>query len=232
MVQYLLVFTLAMLKLQVQKLRSRGKTYSEIQKILHVSLPKSTLSDWCKNISLNSEQRTRIALLVKKNSRKAQKRAVTTRSKNRSEYLSALTKSNVHLVPMLKNKKIAKIVLATLYAAEGTKGKRGFLTFGNSDPHLIKLFLRLLRDCYTVDIKKFRCTLQCRADSPIPTLERFWVRTTGIPYKQFYKARIDPRTIGKKTQKPNYRGVCRLDYFSAHIYNELTIIMKLLTSAK
>ena len=213
----------------MQRLRQQGKTYAEIQKMLGKKISKSTLSSWCKNISLNLKQRQRITSLIQRNTRQAQKKAVNAQHERRLKYLALLANNNARLPSLLKKTAVAKIVLATLYAAEGTKGDRGSLTFGNSDPLLIKLFLRLLRACYPILERKFRCTLQCRADSNIRALERFWRHTTKIPRKQFYRARIDPRSIGKKTQKKNYRGVCRLDYFSAHIYNELIIIMKLLT---
>ena len=79
-----------------------------------------------------------------------------------------------------------------------------------------------------IDANKFRCTVQCRSDADIPALEKFWSSLTGIPKKQFYKARVDQRTVGKISKNLEYKGVCRLDYFSAHIYNELTAIGKIL----
>ena len=104
---------------------------------------------------------------------------------------------------------------------EVAKTKRGSLMFGNSDPRVIALFLRLLRQCYNINEDKFRCTLQCRADQNIETLERFWSKITNVPLKQFYKARVDSRTIGKKSRKMDYKGVCRIDYFSADLFNEI-----------
>ena len=99
---------------------------------------------------------------------------------------------------------------------------------GNSEPLVIRLFLNLLRYCYNIDESKFRCTLQCRADQNIPKLEKFWSQITNIPLAQFYKARIDPRTIGKPSNNPNYKGVCRIDYFSGDIFMELKQIMSLI----
>ena len=111
-----------------------------------------------------------------------------------------------------------------LYLGEGAKNQRGSLMFGNSDPFIISLFLYLLRYCYNIDESKFRCTLQCRADQNSRKLEKFWFQITKIPLSQFYKARIDPRTIGKPSKKLEYKGVCRIDYFSAEIFTELTQI--------
>ncbi len=128
----------------------------------------------------------------------------------------------------LKNKDIAKIALAMLFLGEGSKKSKGTLMLGNSDPQTIILYLKLLRQCYVLDEKKFRCTVQCRADQDTRKLERFWSRTTKIPSKQFYETRIDPRTIGKPSKYLDYKGVCRIDYFSADILTELKQIINLI----
>ena len=90
---------------------------------------------------------------------------------------------------------------------------------------VIQLFLNLLRYCYDIDETKFRCTLQCRADQDIKKLEKFWSQITRIPLSQFYKARIDPRTNGRPSRNLDYKGVCRIDYFSADIFMELKQIV-------
>jgi hypothetical protein len=54
---------------------------------------------------------------------------------------------------------------------EGTKGNRGSLRFGNSDPFVIDLFLNLMEKCYSIDKKKFRCTVLCRADQDTKELD-------------------------------------------------------------
>lgn len=63
-------------------------------------------------------------------------------------------------------------------------------------------------------------------------LEQFWSGITGIPLIQFYEARIDPRSIGKETLRKDYKAVCRVDYFSAAIYNDLLVAGKILIGEK
>ena len=133
------------------------------------------------------------------------------------------------LANALDDANTAKIALALLYLAEGGKNRKGALMFGNSDPGIICLFLRLLRQCYAVREDRFRCTVQCRSGQHAETLERFWSKTTNIPRTQFYKTRVDQRTAGKPVKNPAYKGVCRIDYFSADIFTELTIIARVLT---
>jgi len=215
------------LKQTVIKLRRSGKTYGEIIRITKHDIPKSTLSDWCSKIYLNSEQRKLIDKKVRDNCKKGMEVAWQINKKRREEYLKSIASRNKHLVKIFKNKDVGKIALAMLYLGEGSKSLgRSSLRFGNSDPFVIDLFLNLLRKCYTVDEKKFRCTVLCRADQNINNLEKFWLEVTKISKLQFYKTRIDARTIGKPSLKLDYKGVCVIDYFSADIFLDLMQIPK------
>lgn len=216
-------------KAQALNLRKSGKTYSEIKKIINKKIPKSTLSFWCKEIELTKNQKARIEKLNRINAGNNIKKAITVIKTKRQKFLQSVFKSNRNLKFLQKNKDVAKIALSILYLGEGTKNiKRGSLCFGNSDPFVIDLFLCLMRKCYNINESKFRCTVQCRADQNTRRLENFWGKITKIPLSQFYKARIDPRTVGKKSKNPEYKGVCRIDYYSADIFLELLYIPKII----
>lgn len=216
------------LKEKAIKLRKRGKTYLEIQKNLKAAIPKSTLFYWCRNIKLSQKYKNRIKKLILNNLYKARHLALNANQIKRERYLKSITDRNKYLAMSLRDKDIAKVALAMLYLGEGSKKQRGSLMFGNSDPFIISLFLHLLRYCYNIDESKFRCTLQCRADQDIKKLEEFWCSITRIPLLQFYKAKIDPRTIDKPSKKPNYKGVCRIDYFSAELFTEIKLVAKII----
>jgi len=216
------------LKEEIIRLRKQGKTYSEIQNSLRITIPKSTLSYWCNNIKLSEEHQDRIRKIILNNAQKGRNIALIVNRVKREKYLKSVIDRNKHLATLLENQDIAKVALTMLYLGEGSKHQKGSLMFGNSDPFIISLFLRLLRHCYSIDETKFRCTLQCRADQNIEKLEKFWSQVTKISLCQFYKARIDPRTIGKASKKLDYKGVCRIDYFSADIFTELKQIPKII----
>ena len=209
------------------KLRKQGKTYSEIQKSLRIVIPKSTLSGWCSKVELPKEYQDKIREINLNNARKGREVALIVNRRKREEYLKSVADRNKHLAKALKNKDIAKIALAMLYLGEGGKNQRGSLLFGNSDPFIISLFLYLLRYCYNIDESKFRCTLMCRADQNTKKLEKFWSNITKIPLSQFYKPQKDARTIGKPTKRKDYKGVCKIDYFSSDLYTELMMIPKI-----
>ena len=214
-------------KNRVTKLRQEGKSYGEIRNILKAKIPKSTLSYWCRSVSLPAEYQKRIQSLVNNGSSKGRLVALEVNKVKRENYLRHLYDRNKYLVKKIDNKNTAKIALAMLFWGEGTKANKGSLTLGNSSPELIKMFLKLLRHCYSISEDKFTCRVQCRADQNIRSLEIFWARVTGISPKQFRKASVDPRTIGKPSLNKEYKGVCRIDYYSAEIYNELKTICRI-----
>lgn len=214
------------LKGNVQKLRSQGKTFSYIKKVLKINIPKSTLSYWVKDIKLSREQNERIQKTIVSNLLKAREKAVKVNKQKRKIYFEEIKKRNTGIEKVFSNKDFSKVALVILFATEGTKNSKGSLTLGNSSPEIIKFYLRLLRKCFKIEERKFRCTLLCRDDQNIEKLEKFWSSVTKIPRKQFYGARVDPRSVGKKSRKPEYKGVCRIDYLSADVFNEIKTIAK------
>jgi len=208
-------------------LRTLGHTYGEIKKVLGVDIPKSTLFCWLNKLKLTDAATNKLKLSAGSNIKNAHSLALKSNRAKRIKHLKKIALSVEHLKKIKKDKNVAKIILAVLYLGEGGKSGRSSLMLGNSDPAIIKLFLALLRQNYSIDESKFRCTVQCRADQDIPELEKFWSKTTNISPHNFYKARIDSRTIGRKSKKPAYKGVCRIDYFSADIYNEIKMIMEI-----
>jgi hypothetical protein len=205
-------------------LRARGFTYAEIQSKLHRRIPKGTLSSWFREVALPSFYADKMRRLNLDALARGRRKAAAVKQQRRRLYLESVYGRNEYLLKVLRQKDVSKLFLAALYLGEGAKKNRGSLTFANSDPGIIDLFLRLLRAVYKVDETKFRCTVLCRADQDPRQLCVFWSRKSGIPLKQFYEARIDPRTRGKVTQNKHYKGVCRIDFFSSKVYDELKII--------
>lgn len=214
---------------QAVDLRRQGKTYSEIM-LLIPKVSKSTLSYWLGELDLSENQRKRLFRNVAHKLIRARAQAVLARRIKRQEYFLNIEDKNRHFVKMMeKNLMASKLVLSALHLGEGSKNRRGSIQLGNSDPGIIKLFLRLFRNCYQVDESKFRCTVMCRADQNTKYLEKFWAKVTGIKKDQFYKTRVDPRTLGKPSRKLDYKGVCVINYFSASVYYDLLTLGKMMS---
>jgi len=216
------------LKNKAISLRKKGNTYLEINAVLKRDIPKSTLSFWFRNLELSNSSKKILEEKIEIKNKKSRKKAWKAIREKREAYLSSVKKNVLDISNLLQNIKVSKLALATLYLGEGSKTKKGALMFGNSNPEIIKLFLFLLRCCYEINENSFRCTVQCRADQNVKKLENFWFKVTKIPRNRFYKAQIDPRTIGKITKNVDYKGVCRIDYFSADVFNELCAISEVI----
>ncbi len=209
---------------RVRKLRSKGKTYGEIQKALNLRIPKSSLSWQCKDVALPREYRERIDRLNLKGLAKGRGIAVEMNKIKREEFANLLLGRNAPIAKNVHTKAAGKIALAMLCLGEASKynpKSRKSFSLGNTDPRIILLFLGLLRQCFPFNLEKVRATVQCRADQNTEVLKSYWQKTTGIPTRLFYKPLIDPRTKGKPTKRPDYHGVLRIDYFDTKVQLEL-----------
>lgn len=213
---------------KVVGLRKSGKTYSQINQILNMNVPKNTLSSWLREVPLTNAQKNTIENARLDNLEVARKFAVKANRAKRQKYLENIKSEYIWLADSAADRRTALVGLSILYSAEGSKSTKGSVMFGNSDPAIIKLFLNGLRNNFALDEKKFRCTVQCRADQDVKMLEFFWSDITKIPLDKFYKTQIDFRTVGKPSKKLDYRGVCRINYLSSEIDIRMRTIFQLI----
>ena len=158
---------------EVIKLRNQGKTYGEIRLLLKRDIPKSTLSEWCKNATLPKNYSDRVAALNINNLNKARLIAQEISKIKREEFLKEINNINLPIATRIHSREIAKIALAMLCLGEASR-TRGTFNLGSSDPRIITLFIELLKKCFTFDLEKVRCTVQCRADQDTERLEKYW----------------------------------------------------------
>ena len=209
-------------------MRKRGMLYSEICQTLDICIPKSTLSGWFEDIKISEKGLERLESVNRNNLYEKQKMVVEANRKRREKYLKSLTEINLKVCSEIHNPDTAKIALAMLCLGDGSKySPSKSFSFGNSNPQIINTFLILLDRSFGLETGKLRATVQCRADQDSQKLQEYWVRVTGIPISNFYKPRIDKRTIGKPTRKLCYKGVLRIDYFSSKAQLELEDLARL-----
>ncbi|MBU3957013.1 hypothetical protein KKI19_01890 [Patescibacteria group bacterium] len=212
------------LKDKAKDLRSRGYTYFEICKSLEKKVPKSTLSYWCREVKLPSFYKRKLAKINADNREKGRQVALTVNRLKRKKFLEGLKNKNLPLIKEL-NQRDRKLLLTSLYLAEGAKYPvTQYLKFASIDPGMIRFFLLLLRKSFNIDESKFRIEILCRADQDLNTLVNYWQKVTNIKRRLIYKPRIDKRTIGKRTKKKDYKGVCVIDYFDTSIQLELQLL--------
>lgn len=116
---------------------------------------------------------------------------------------------------------------AIAYWCEGCKSKphrrADHVTFVNSDPDLIRFFLRFLDHAgIAQDRVTYRVHIHESAD--VPASERFWLEVTAASPAQFKKSslkRHNPKTV-RKNVGADYHGCLRIDVIrSAVLYQKI-----------
>jgi hypothetical protein len=206
---------------RARELRAQGLDYGEIVAALGVS--KSSVSLWVRDMPrpprLSYEETRKRAAEGVRRYWAAERPA---REARREEVRTAAAAS----IGVLSPRDIL-IAGAIAYWCEGTKSKpdnlRERILFINSDPGLIRFFLRFLMAAGVEPTRlRFRVYIHARAD--VAAAERFWVGITGADPGSFYKAVLkqhNPRTVRANTGA-DYHGCLRIDVLqSADLYRRI-----------
>ena len=182
-------------KLKAQELRRQGLSYGEIQQQINVQ--KSTLSDWCKDISLTEKQKLR--LLSNKMFGQKKGSLVAAENKRRERIL----KTNNARVEAKKDigrvsGRESFIAGVALYAAEGTKRDNN-VGIANSDPLLIMFMMKWFLKFTKISPDRIRGAIWIHEELDEKEAKIFWSKLTGIPLNQFNKTYI--AKIKKDTKK-------------------------------
>jgi len=108
-----------------------------------------------------------------------------------------------------------------IYWAEGWKDKRKqMLDFANSDPTMIKIYLKFLRNICGVSENKLRIYLYCYANQDVNKLKKFWSDTAKIPLKQFTKPYVKKDFREDKINKMPH-GLIHIRYADKKLYSQI-----------
>ena len=212
------------IKQAARDLRSQGWSIGEIR--LKMGIPKNTLSGWLKDIRLTTKQEARIKEKIISSGAIGRPLAMKA-NREKIERWKESIKQKVEPFSRIasENPQIGKLICGILYLCEGSKYPSSqAMTFGNSEPEIIKMFLGLLRKYFNIREEKLHCRVMPRWDQNIDELQCFWSKITGIPVPRFYKTKPDERSKGKKTLKANYKGICAVQYCSTSLQFELQAI--------
>lgn len=177
---------------RARQARENGLSLRAIEKLINV--PNSTISKWVRNIKSTS--------YFYKNARIQEK-------KYKDKELPLFDNYSI-------NKYQAKIFVSLLYWCEGSKyPSSNCVAFSNSDPSMIKTFIKLLRKGFNIDEKKFRVRLQLHSTHNEERERNYWSKLLEIPLGQFGKSTI---TIPKnKRKRLDYRGTCTIKYYDVKL---------------
>lgn len=212
------------------KLRLSGKSYSEIQKVLK-GISKSTLSEWLKDVVLSDSARSRIL----KRSKEKSFQGLLKRNKNQTilaiKRRDEIQKFAASEIKNISLKNLFFIGLA-LYWAEGYKQpirKNGRevtyhpISITNSDPNLIKIFLRFLREFCKISEEKIKISLRIFKHLNEKEVISFWIKITGIPEKNFQKTYlgISKSSVGKRPYNRLPYGVIQIRINDTKLFHKI-----------
>jgi len=100
-----------------------------------------------------------------------------------------------------------RMIGAMAYWAEGSKTLDSVVKFTNTDPDLILLMVRWLREVCNVPRDKLRLHIRLHPGEDAAGVERMWSAVTGIPRDQFYRTTLKKSESGGKTKRKIRWGI-------------------------
>ncbi len=197
-------------KEEIRQLRLEGLTLDQITK--KTGYPRTTVHLWIKDIRLTDEQ---ISIIKDNALNSLQKGRVKVQAINKVKYKKLeiqQLRTGLEAVGKLTKRELL-IAGTALYWAEGFKSRHERrLGFCNSDPDMIVLYLRWLKECMDVSRKDvtLRLTINTTYKYKVNEIERYWSEVTGVPRSQFTKVFLQKGEWKKVYSTNVYYGVLRV----------------------
>ena len=108
-----------------------------------------------------------------------------------------------------------------LYWGEGTKANKNTVRLGNSDPIILRTFIKFLITFFRIDKKDLRFHLHTFTDANLQEVKNYWKKELKIKDKQFYKPTVTiTGKLGNYRKKSEY-GVLTVYYANTKLRNIL-----------
>jgi transcriptional regulator with XRE-family HTH domain len=194
---------------RARALRAQGWTMPDIAAELGVS--RGSVSLWTRDVPFEPRPRVR-----------ARNRGPNALQRAKQTEIERLLAEGRARIGELSDRDLL-IAGTALYAGEGSKND-GKVSFANSDPRMIALFLTWLRRCFTIDEGRLRGRLYLHEGLDVEAATAFWADVTGIPTAGFgkpYRATPDPSI--RRTKHP--MGCATVVYSSSRLHREIMGLM-------
>ncbi|PIR06695.1 hypothetical protein COV54_02290 [Candidatus Jorgensenbacteria bacterium CG11_big_fil_rev_8_21_14_0_20_38_23] len=183
-------------------LRKRGKTHSEIAKILKI--PKSTVGWWLKGVKMPKAIRKKILEKSREKWRKniqsynkyygkiRSQEAAKIREGYKEQGFQEISKEIKKL-----SKRNLKLIGTALYWAEGNTKNRNRLQFGNSNSLMIGVVMRFFREICNIAEDKIKARVHIYPGINYRKALSFWSQITKLPKSNFYPPQIQVSRASK-----------------------------------
>jgi hypothetical protein len=193
------------LKEEAISMRMKGFSYSDIKNKIGVS--KSTLSLWLRDFPLDE---TRIKELRDNNPKRIERYRNTMRQKKENRLSEFYKKAEDEVGLFSKRDLLVGGIF--LYMGEGSKTTKGTTAVTNTNPKILKLFIKWL-NLHNVKKEKIKVQLHLYSDMDPKKQVAFWSKELAIPITQFRKPHIKKSTTDKISYKGQFgQGTCTVLY--------------------
>lgn len=211
------------------RLRLQGKSYTEISKLLDV--PKSTLSSWLSTVVLSEDAKNRLEKLYKTGSYKGLLHKAKAQTQQAIERTSTARTKAAQEITHIGNKELFYIGLG-LYLGEGHKRiimKNGVgrtyhpVSLSNSDPVIVKLFIKFLRKICLVPAEKIKLSMHIYSLATEQKAKLFWRQHTGLSDDNFRQSYFGVSRSSKHKKPHNHlpHGTLKITVHDTMLYHRI-----------
>ena len=200
-------------------LRAKGMSYSQIKKELNVS--KSSLSLWLNNHPLSAER----ILELQANSPIRIERYRETMRKKREKGFEVVYQKVKSDLGLLSDRDLL-IGGIFLYWGEGSKTSPYCCSVSNTDPDVLKMFIKWLA-LFGVDKNKLHLSLHLYKDMNIKREVEYWSKELSIPVSLFKRPYIKDSNLSGLTYKTGFgHGTCNVRYYNKSLWQYSLMSLK------
>ena len=181
--------------IKARQLRQRGESIKRIAKILSIS--KSTVSLWCRDIELTSKQIQRLHDSMVIGGYKGRLKGARIQKERKEAKIRDYLKSGLAEIGALSERETL-IAGLCIYWGEGSRKSPPVRLF-NSDQAIVMFMMKWFRGIFKISEDKFLMYVTINEDHRyrLAAVIKYWSRITGISEKQFRK----PILIKAKNKK-------------------------------
>lgn len=206
-------------KSEAIRLRKKGYSYAQIKEELGIS--KGTLSAWLQAYPLSEK---RIRELQADNPQRIERYINTMRRKREAKFSISYAQAKKDIGALSKRELFISGFF--LYWAEGGKTKRNTVAFSNTDPNMLKMFIKWLGVLKAPE-EKITIRLHLYKDMSEDKEMSFWSKELGIDKKRFRKPYVKDSKMTDLTYKNNFgHGTCNI------LIHDTTLAMYILMGVK
>ena len=183
------------------ELRKEGFSYSQIKEKLGIS--KSTLSGWLSEFPLTKNQ---IGAL--QNNQAVIEKIRKTKLKKREARLDGVYENSSKQIGVLSEREFL-IAGYFLYWAEGGKTTPYTITLSNTDPNMIRAYIKWLK---FIDVQKEKIIIRLHlySDMNVNDEIEYWHKVAGLPKSSFRRPYIKKSKLSELTYISRGHGTCNV----------------------